>query len=823
MKTFEYKDNKLYIKFRVENVDFNRTLAVVKSLENRWFDSINKQWIATATQKNIDVLLNNGFNADPNVPKENEIYVKNETPFVPVDRTKLPKGMYDYQMRGVEFLEAVKGNGGVFDEMGCIDGEAIVSMNRATLSRKTTLKKAFNMFHNNKLNLPTYIRGLKSNGRFGLLLVKDILYKGKKAVLELETNSGKKIIATPDHEFLTKDGWKRLDKLQQNEEITVNGTSICPLCGSTENIIIKPTSKFLGYCKKCMYTKLRNGWKYEDHRFISKSDGYVYLRGKKYADFHRKSSSGVLEHIYLMEQYLGRELTEDEEVHHINRIRSDNRLENLKVLNRLEHMKEHNAEQHFKDFVHWSGSEVIMIPKYERVVSINAVEDRDVYDVIVDDVMHNFIANGIVVHNCGKSIQSLAYTKLHPEDLPCLIICPATLKLNWQREIAKWLKAPSTILYSKDSIPIILSNIKYYIINYDILEGWKNEILKFGFKLIIGDEVQYISNFKAIRTKAFVEISKKIPKRILLSGTPLKNNPSNFFTALNILAPKEFPNRWKYLNRYMNQFYNGFAWTFKGSKNEKELHNRIVPYMIRRTKKDVLTELPDKTRVIIPFEMNPNNISAYNKAEQSFIQWAVDNKQKKLDGQKHIEILKQLAYIGKRNDVIDWIKDFLETGKKLVVFVYHKEAIKDLYNVFKKISVVVSGDTSMKDRQDAIDKFQLSEDTRLFIGQINAAGVGITLTAASDVAFTELAYTPSDMFQAEDRVHRIGQKADKVTAYYLVAANTVEEDIALIVDEKYKLISKIIDGIDPDGMFNGKDFLDEITESLHKRKLNEAN
>lgn len=418
----------------------------------------------------------------------------------------------------------------------------------------------------------------------------------------------------------------------------------------------------------------------------------------------------------------------------------------------------------------------------------------------------------------GKTAQSLAYTALHPEIYPILIICPATLKLNWQREITKWLSEKSLIISGTDSYRI--PKIRFVICNYDILSAWEETIRNHKFKLIIADEIQYISNERAQRTKAFKTIVKEIPQKIFLSGTPMKNNPGNFFTALSLIQPGRFKNKWQFQNKYMIAFHNGFGWSFKGSRNEKELHNIISAFSIRRTKKEVLPDLPDKMRVIVPFETQ--NFSEYKSAEQDFITWVTENQQKKLEGQKHMEILRQLAYAGKRNAVIEWIDNFLESGNKLVIFAYHLEVIKDLQKKFAKSCVVLYGETPAKDRQWAIDAFQTDPARNLFIGQINAAGVGITLTAAADVAFIQLPYTPADLFQAEDRIHRIGQKADKVTSYYLVAANTVEEDVAYIIEEKYKILGQILDGEEQSGIFNGKDFLEELAERLHKRTIDEA-
>lgn len=434
--------------------------------------------------------------------------------------------------------------------------------------------------------------------------------------------------------------------------------------------------------------------------------------------------------------------------------------------------------------------------------------------------------NGIIGDEMGlgKTIQSLGYLLLHPESKPCVIVCPASLKLNWEKEINKWISNQKIqILYGK--IPgVLLPDIDFYIINYDILGigeeieyikdgkkkkkkiltgGWYKELLNIDIKLVIADEIQYISNPEIFRTKAFIELCKKIRYKIFLSGTPIKNRPSEFFTALNLIDPKTFPHRWGYLQTYCDPKHNGYRWTFKGLTNWDDLYRKIFPLMIRRKKKEVLKDLPDKVNTIIPLEVDPNQYKKYQQLYNEI--FSNDEDVTKLQKKNNYEKLKQLAYACKRDFVLKWIEDFISTGEKLVMFSYHRAVLDDIEKRFQKVSVRIDGGVPSHLRQNIVDQFQANPDILVFNGQIQAAGIGSTLTAASSVAFIELGWTPSDHEQAGDRCHRIGQK-DSVNIYYPIANGTVENDIVNLLMDKGKMIGKVLDG--KEGEFFSGDILD---------------
>lgn len=411
----------------------------------------------------------------------------------------------------------------------------------------------------------------------------------------------------------------------------------------------------------------------------------------------------------------------------------------------------------------------------------------------------------------GKSNIAASYGKLHPEDRPVLVICPACVKYNWEREIKMWTGEDAVILSGKTPYRIN-ERYKWVVINYDILSGWEDVLVGAKFKYLIGDESAYVNNPKANRTKAFIRLARTIPKKALLSATPIRNRPAEFFTALNLVDRKLFPNRYKYLHRYCDPKFNGFSWVYKGLTNEDELYYLVNKVMFRKKKEDVFKDLPAKRKIVVPFALDFAVQKQYNKASSEFLSWVKTvETTKKLATQAHIETLRQLAYIGKRDGVIEWIGNFLDSGEKLVVFAWHTDAINDIYSAFKDISVVVDGRTNAKQKQENIDKFQdETSSVKLFIGQITAAGVGITLTAASSLAIVEFPWTPGDLEQAMGRIDRIGQKSPVVSFYYLVGAGTVDEDTALLLDEKSKMLNQTLDGEKGQDIF-GMDIVTMLT------------
>lgn len=405
----------------------------------------------------------------------------------------------------------------------------------------------------------------------------------------------------------------------------------------------------------------------------------------------------------------------------------------------------------------------------------------------------------IITHN---TIETIAYLQWRREKLPVLLVVPAVVKINWSREVTKWMSPIPKVQILSGETPFKISG-EIVIINYDILQYWEKEIGKFPFKMIVGDEIQNIKNSSTKRTKAFKRIKKKIPTFMALSGTPIENHPSELYNAISMIDPTLFPIAWDFYWEFCDPKNNGYGWTHNGATNIPKLHRMLTEsIMLRRLKKDVLPELPEKIISFVPIELT--NQKEYDFAERDFINWvhAYKGKEAALRAEnaeaiQKIEGLKQIAVKGKMKGAIDWVKDFLESDRKLVIATTHTFVIDELVKAFPGISLRLDGTVTGTKRQEAVDAFQTDPVFKLFIVNMKAGGIGITLTAAWDLIILELGWNPKIIDQMMDRVHRIGQ-VHGVNIYYLLALATIEEKIAELLDKKRKVIDGVIDGIETD-------------------------
>ena len=400
----------------------------------------------------------------------------------------------------------------------------------------------------------------------------------------------------------------------------------------------------------------------------------------------------------------------------------------------------------------------------------------------------------------GKTIQALVYLRLHPELRPAVIVVPASLKVNWKREAEKWLPDDHvSVLNGQKPYDVELTGANIFIINYDILNAWLDEIIRIHPAITVIDEAHYCKNARTLRTKAVMRLINNVEKLILLTGTPVLNRPKEIFTLLKMLRPEEWTSFFSFAKRYCNakqiliHTRNGrkIVWDFSGASNLDELRQKIQGYAIRRTKANVLAELPRKTRarIIVPFEGDVRSAYLRKMAEIAPRLAELDTARQLVE----LEALKQAVAEGKMPSAIEWIENFVESGEKLVVFAVHIATIQALQKHFGKTAVSFYGGMNGKTRQEAVDRFQNDDNVKIFIGQLKAAGVGITLTAASNVLFLEFGWTPGDHNQAEDRCHRIGQTGS-VTAWYLAAENTVDETILQLLEKKRIVVDALTDG-----------------------------
>ncbi len=403
----------------------------------------------------------------------------------------------------------------------------------------------------------------------------------------------------------------------------------------------------------------------------------------------------------------------------------------------------------------------------------------------------------------GKTISSLAWTAFHSDSIPTLVVCPASIKLNWSREITNTIPG-ATVYVLSGRTPSQLPRCHYYVVNYSIISAWATELLNVGIRTCVIDECHNIKNETTQQAKATIRIAQTCKHIIPMSGTPIVNRPIEFFSVLKLVRPDLFKSKFEYALRYCRAHKTRYGWDMTGHSNVQELHNILMTnrVMLRRLKKEVLKELPDLVRTVLPMEIS--NRKDYKEALTDVATWAITHmdatkktqeqiNKVKLEGLARMQALRKIAVLGKLDSVFAWLDDFIESGEKIIVFGWHIDVLTLVKKRYSKIAVHVDGSTPNELRQKYVDMFQNNKEIQMFIGNIKACKEGLTLTAASHECFIETTWSPGDQDQAEARAHRIGQK-DAVNVWYFVAENTIEEDIISKLDSKRKVITNIIDG-----------------------------
>ena len=376
-----------------------------------------------------------------------------------------------------------------------------------------------------------------------------------------------------------------------------------------------------------------------------------------------------------------------------------------------------------------------------------------------------------------------------------LIICPASLKINWQREIENYSDRTTSIIEGKK-----WDDSDFVIINYDIIKNFHDDknktesiIVKSKFDLVIIDEAHYVQNSQAQRTKLINDIGKKVERVWLLTGTPITSRPINYFNLLSLIDSPVAQNWMAYVKRYCNgfQFQAGRRkiWNVSGASNLEELRDRTSPLVLRRLKENVL-DLPEKIITPVYLRLKSNE---YEELMGEYYDWydkSGESDSLTLQFTKLTKV-RQVIAEEKTKATIELCENIIEQGKKVIVFTNFTKSLELILQHFGKNAVRLDGQMSQKERQSSVDRFQNEEDVKIFVGNIKAAGVGITLTAAEAVVMNDLSFLPSDHSQAEDRSYRYGQK-NNVLVYYPIFDNTVEGIIYDILKKKKNIFETIM-------------------------------
>jgi superfamily II DNA or RNA helicase len=453
-----------------------------------------------------------------------------------------------------------------------------------------------------------------------------------------------------------------------------------------------------------------------------------------------------------------------------------------------------------------------LLDEHERaaaMVALSYAEDAQLDGLPLGGELHPFQRAGVRYalarrrtfiadeQGLGKTVQALATLEADGA-FPAAVICPASMKLTWERESRHWLPHRSVaVLDGRNGLPWSeeAERAEIVVLNYDILDAHSEGLAERGLRALVLDESHYVKNATAQRTKAALALVERLPGdalRLALTGTPILNRPDELVSQLRVLGR-------------LGEFGSGarLRRRFRAAGSDDRLHwNLRARCYVRRTKAQVLPQLPAKRHDTVPVLLS--NEQEYRLAERDVITWlqSLPLDLRTLDAKiaaalraeqlVRLNNLRQLAATGKLPTALAWISDFLASGEPLVVFAEHIAIQRAVLERFPGAAHIMGAD-STRERQRAVDAFQSEDGPQVIVCSMRAASQGITLTRASNVAFLELDWTPARHDQAEDRLHRIGQDS-AVTAWYLLAPNTIDATMAELLERKRSLIGAITDG-----------------------------
>ena len=418
----------------------------------------------------------------------------------------------------------------------------------------------------------------------------------------------------------------------------------------------------------------------------------------------------------------------------------------------------------------------------------------------------------------GKTLQAIATLENTKDSYPALVVCPPNLVLNWQKEYGKWLPERKVVTVSDRKTFPEHKDFDVLVIGYSNISHWQKQIK--DFKSFVFDESHYVKSPTSQRTKAAIKIARTAPQDgiiLCLTGTPVTNRPAEYASQLDVLGKlNTFGGLWGFYRRYCGAFRDRFGqWNISGNSNLDELNERLRGNCyIRRTKDQVLKDLPPVRHSNIIVAGSPTQMVEYRKAERDIVEYLVERAKQialelgvspgsaavvariKAESNEHlvrISVLRKLAAKAKMESVIEFIESHMEVGLKVVVAAHHREIVDELANKFGGLKI--QGGMLVSEVEDAKSRFQeeSAEDAPVIVLSIQAAKTGHTLTASQDVLFVELPWTPADVDQTYSRCHRLGQQGS-VTATYLLCEGTVDEEIYNLISRKRGVVDAATEG-----------------------------
>lgn len=709
---------------------------------------------------------------------------------------------FDHQKTTVEFA-TLHQRGFMLLDMGCVEGDAIISYNRCGVTRKVTLRDLYRRFHSTnplrKAGEPWKCRSLMGD-RFGNNVIRDVMYRGVKPTLRITLADGKTLRVTPDHEMARPDGtWSAAETLVVGDELVTNGEyfAVCPTCGAQRKFTSAANAKSAAKknCRKCGHAagaKARTGE--GNPRFHGKptvdKDGYVRIWMPEHPRAHA-TTGRVYEHILVAEKKYGRPITTDEHIHHIDENKQNNAPDNLELLSQLEHNRKHDPRRNLDGGTAGTGGKVIVLPKFTKIAAIEPGGEIDVYDLSMDGPHHNFVVNGIVVHNCGKTVSTLwafDYLRQIGQAKRLLVTAPlSTLERTWADEVFKHFPHLNYCVVhgSADRRRKLLASHKDYdvmIINHHGMKVVEKELVELitagEIDAMAVDELAVFRNAQSGLWKTANALIPHVKWGWGLTGSPTPNAPTDAYGQVRLLAPHRVP---KYFNAFRDKVMrqiNQFKWIPKADSHAI-ITEALQPSI--RFKRDECIDLPPTTYETRQVELSTEQKHAYKEmlthlyAELSGEQVLAVNEAVKAS--KLLQICCGTVYstngeevVVPAHDRIAEVKELIEQAEgKVIVFVPFTGALHALRDELGKhfSTAMISGEVPKSQRDDIFGSFQNGGNAgyRVLVAQPAAMAHGLTLTAANVVVWFAPVYSNEIYEQANARVTRPGQKRNTLIVH----------------------------------------------------------
>ena len=424
----------------------------------------------------------------------------------------------------------------------------------------------------------------------------------------------------------------------------------------------------------------------------------------------------------------------------------------------------------------------------------------------------------------GKTRQAIISLRHLAPSGPRLVVCPASVKRNWAREI-EVVAADASVLVIEGTAPFA-PTAEWIVINYDILGRHIDNLRRVPWAALVFDEAHYLKNHTSVRSKLARELTDAAAATTpglavqLLTGTPLTSRPRDLFVLLQLVAHPLGRSFLSFAKRYCAAEKGEYGWKTGGASNIDELTVQLHGVMLRRSKDDVLA-LPPKLRAWLPVVVDPGTGARAIKKVFELLAGKDTRPPRPRDVELRtrgkllaflVEARQALAF-AKVTSTLDFVRGAIDQGEKVIVFSCFEDPVQKLAKELGSTAVVVTGKTPASLRQGLVDRFQNDPDVRVFIANIIAGGTGLNLTAATQVVFNDLDWVPTNHWQAEDRAYRIGQTRT-VNVTYFVARDTIDDFVQAVLETKAALVNAIVEG-DALAPGSGGDILDELQRVLH--------